>query len=93
MAVELGGFMAEAFRNAVRHADATAIWVTGRITDHDGFLAVQDNGRGFDAAASSDGHFGLVGMRERASILAATFELESKVTEGTVVSLTWKDAP
>lgn len=92
MAVELGGFMTEAFRNAVDHADATAIWVTGRITDHDGFLAVQDNGRGFDPDSSSDAHFGIVGMRERAAILSATFELDATIGEGTVISLNWKDA-
>ncbi len=91
IATELGAFMTEAFRNALKHADATAIWVTGRITEHDGFLAVQDNGSGFDANDSVDGHFGLVGMRERAAVITATFELDTSPGEGTVVSMTWKD--
>jgi signal transduction histidine kinase len=91
IAVELGAFMAEAFRNALVHSDATAIWITGRLTDHDGFLAVQDNGRGFDDNQPLDQRFGLIGMRERAAIIGATFELEPTPGEGTVVSMTWKD--
>jgi signal transduction histidine kinase len=93
IAIELGGFVTEAFRNALRHANATAIWITGRITDHDGFLAVQDNGVGFDRDEASHGHFGLVGMKERASVIAADFELDTTPGEGTVVSMTWKDGP
>ncbi|GMQ93970.1 MAG: hypothetical protein BMS9Abin12_1452 [Acidimicrobiia bacterium] len=91
IAVELGAFMTEAFRNAIRHANATAIWVTGRITEHDGFLAVQDNGSGFDADEPTDGRFGLVGMRERAAIIPASFELDTSPGQGTVVSMTWED--
>jgi signal transduction histidine kinase len=91
IAVELGAFMAEAFRNALVHSEATAIWVTGRMTDHDGFLAVQDNGTGFEADQSTDQRFGIVGMRERAAIIGATFELEATSGEGTVVSMTWED--
>lgn len=91
IAAELGAFLAEAFRNALDHAGATAIWVTGRITDHDGFLAVRDDGCGFDAEAPAEGRFGLVGMQERAAILTATFELDTAPGEGTVVSLTWEN--
>ena len=91
IAVELKAFITEAFRNALQHANATAIWITGRITDHDGFLAVQDNGEGFDGDQSTDGHFGLVGMRERAAIITASFELDTTPGGGTVVSMTWKD--
>jgi len=61
------------------------------VNDRGGFLAVQDNGDGFESTQSNEGHFGLVGMRERAAIVAATFELESTPGEGTVVSMTWKD--
>lgn len=91
IAAELGAFITEAFRNALKHANPTAIWITGRITDHDGFIAVQDNGDGFDGGQTEDGRFGIVGMEERAAIIPATFELESSPGNGTVVSMTWKD--
>jgi signal transduction histidine kinase len=91
IAIELGAFISEAFRNSLTHSEATAIWITGRITEHEGFLAVQDNGAGFDRDDSTDGRFGIVGMRERAAIIGATFELETGPGEGTVVSMTWKD--
>lgn len=90
IAAELGAFLTEAFRNAIEHAEASAIWITGRVTDHDGFLAIQDNGTGFDSTASNDRRFGLVGMEERAAMIPATFELETEPGTGTVVSLTWK---
>jgi signal transduction histidine kinase len=92
IATEVEAFMSEAFRNALTHSEATAIWVTGRITEYEGFLAVQDNGAGFDGESFADGHFGLVGMRERAAIIGATFELETEPGAGTVVSMTWKDS-
>ncbi len=91
IAAELGAFITEAFRNALEHANATAIWITGRVTDHDGFLAVQDNGDGFDDNHSKDDRFGLIGMAERAAIITASFELDTTPGEGTVVSMTWKD--
>ena len=91
IAAELAAFMTEAFRNAVRHAGATAIWVTGRITEDEGFLAVQDNGDGFDPDSIDPSRFGLIGMRERAAMISGEFELESTPGSGTVVSMTWKD--
>jgi signal transduction histidine kinase len=91
LAAELGAFITEAFRNAHEHANATAIWITGSVNDQGGFLAVQDNGDGFDSTQPNEGHFGLVGMRERAAIIPASLELKSTPGDGTVVSMTWKD--
>jgi signal transduction histidine kinase len=66
----------ESLTNIVKHAHATRVSVL--LTRKDGSVAavVEDDGRGFDAAASADG-FGIVGMRERVAALGGRLEVES----------------
>jgi two-component system CheB/CheR fusion protein len=47
-------------------------------------IEVRDDGQGFDAGASSDGH-GLETMRRRALELGGRIEITSRPGEGTVV--------
>ena len=79
----------EALTNIRKHAAATEVgvhldyrWL--RLT-----VTVTDNGRGFDAGRERTqiGHWGLLGMRERASRIGARFSVESKRQSGTVVTL------
>jgi signal transduction histidine kinase len=54
-------------------------------------LRIRDNGRGFeepDVFSSLGGHFGLIGMRERAERLGGELRLESRPGEGTEVEVT-----
>jgi signal transduction histidine kinase len=54
------------------------------------FLRIVDNGRGFeqqDAFASQGGHFGLIGMRERAERLGGELRLASQPGGGTEVEV------
>ena len=76
----------EALTNVIRHAEATQAIVSVE-PDGDGILVcVTDNGRGMDLeAAVAQGHFGLVGMRERASLLLAPLEIRSAPGQGTTV--------
>jgi signal transduction histidine kinase len=60
---------AEALRNAVRHGAARSVFVA--LSGAPVRLEVQDDGRGFDPAASSSGGFGLTSMRERAEGLGS----------------------
>jgi signal transduction histidine kinase len=49
-------------------------------------LRVQDDGRGFDPASENrDGHFGLVGMRERAREIKGDLRIQSEPGSGTQV--------
>ena len=78
----------EALANALRHADASEIEVTLTYTVADARLRVQDNGRGFaPEAAVPPGHFGLIGMRERARRSGAQLTLHSGPERGTEVIL------
>ncbi len=48
---------------------------------------IEDDGVGFDAenASTRERGIGLLGMRERASLISAEFELESAAGEGTSI--------
>ena len=67
----------EALANVARHAQAGHVLV--QFTDDgDGLsLRVADDGRGFDPDAVRDGHYGLIGMRERAALLGGGLTVES----------------
>jgi signal transduction histidine kinase len=80
----------EALTNAEKHAHASHVVV--RVTRDEGALelALEDDGRGFDVAASpgaGDGHLGLTLMRQRAEDAGAALELDSEPGAGTVVKL------
>ena len=80
----------EAVGNTVRHAAATRVTLTldGGSVDGRLRLTVADDGRGFDAAsAPPPGHFGLIGMRERAARIGATLEVDSHPGRGTAVQV------
>jgi len=83
----------EAVLNAVKHADTRSLLVAlDRTATHRVQLLVKDDGAGFDAAVSSQpGHFGVVGMQERAAHISATLNLETAPGSGTAVLVTIDD--
>lgn len=81
----------EAILNAARHAQAAHIDVLLAYEQGRVHLTVADDGCGFpesraDRSASS-GHFGLVGMKERAKAIGATLHIETKADIGTTILL------
>ncbi|MHB8576962.1 MAG: GAF domain-containing sensor histidine kinase [Dehalococcoidia bacterium] len=79
----------EALTNVARHAAATSVSVLLSVDEAPGGrlrLSVEDDGRGFDAEAPP-GHFGLVGMRERARLLGGGLQIASTPDAGTRVEL------
>src|SRR5262249_46886681 len=82
---------AEALRNAYRQADARQIEVRIHYDDAPSGMRVRDDGKGIDAAIRGHerpGHFGLVGMRERAEGIGGSLDVLSEMSRGTVVDLT-----
>jgi signal transduction histidine kinase/ligand-binding sensor domain-containing protein len=78
----------EAITNAVKHSGADVVRVTLESAANQTRLTIHDNGGGFDSdmvAAPHDGHYGVVGMRERARQIGAQFTLQSSPGEGTTV--------
>jgi signal transduction histidine kinase/ligand-binding sensor domain-containing protein len=80
----------EALTNAVKHAEARQIEVRLRYGQDAVGVSVSDDGRGFEPDrldAARAGHFGLVGMRERASRVGAALTIDSRPGQGTRVDL------
>jgi nitrate/nitrite-specific signal transduction histidine kinase len=78
----------EAIQNAVKHADASNIWVTLGAADQDVELRIRDDGAGFDSSQPSpEGHYGLSIMRERAYIGGGSLDLKSAPGEGTSLTV------
>jgi signal transduction histidine kinase len=81
----------EAVTNALKHAGATRIAIKLHLEARNLRLRIGDNGRGFNAQdvfSSRAGHFGLIGMRERAQRLGGELRLASNPGEGTEVEVT-----
>jgi signal transduction histidine kinase/ligand-binding sensor domain-containing protein len=82
---------AEALRNAFRHAQARRIEVNIRYDERELTLQVRDDGKGMDPKSLAEykpGHFGLPGMRERATVIGGKLDVWSEVGSGTEVELT-----
>ena len=75
----------EALHNCVRHAEASMVRVTVRQEPDRLLLAIQDDGRGFNA--QQDRGLGLLGMQERVSHLGGTFSVESEPGRGAILCI------
>lgn len=89
MVGDLTSIVTEATRNAHGHSGASKILVTGRIDRSHGTCSVIDDGKGFDPGHEPEGHFGLIGMRERAEKIGARIEFDSEPGRGTTVTIEW----
>ena len=81
----------ELLRNAFRHAQANQIEADIRYEDRLLRVLIRDDGKGIEPevveAGGRDGHWGLLGMRERAKQIGARLEFWSEAGAGTEVEL------
>jgi len=76
----------EALTNVARHAKANHIVVDLRTKDDQLVLSVSDNGKGFDISGISESKaLGVAGMRERASLVGGTLDVQSWLNTGTQI--------
>jgi signal transduction histidine kinase len=75
----------EALTNIVKHADAARVSIV--VTQRAGSVGaiVEDDGRGFDPERDANGGIGLIGMRERVSLLDGSMTIESAQGKGTTL--------
>jgi ligand-binding sensor domain-containing protein/signal transduction histidine kinase len=81
----------EALTNAMKHARAKKIHIELSFQPKYIRLRIQDDGCGFETnnkSHSGDGHFGLIGMQERAERLKGQLELNSRPGAGTEIIIT-----
>lgn len=81
----------ECLTNIARHAQADKVWIT--ISDQEGrlFIEIKDNGVGFNTnvIGKNAGHYGLLGMQERARLVGGEMKVSSD-SNGTTIAI---DAP
>jgi signal transduction histidine kinase len=71
----------EALHNVVKHARATAVWIRFQRKADSICCCIRDNGTGFDpvsiAVRQGEQGFGLIGMRERLSVVGGSMQINS----------------
>jgi len=82
----------EGLSNIQRHAQATQAMLKIEFSPEQITLTISDNGRGFEppespAEFAPSGHFGLLGLYERAELIGAKLEIFTMPMEGTSVVL------
>jgi signal transduction histidine kinase len=80
----------ECMNNVIRHAQASEVTVRFLFDQSSALLEVEDNGIGFESPSdwvelARNGHFGLVGMRERSESIGGQMEVCSGENGGTIV--------
>lgn len=83
----------EALNNVAKHAQAQKVTVTLSLKQPEALLMVEDDGRGFDPAAvqprdDRQGGWGLMGIRERATLVGGHVEILSRPGSGTRLVVT-----
>lgn len=89
----------QSLANVIRHAKATEVHVRFSFDAEEAHLEISDNGRGFEVPSNwidfvRQGHYGLAGAAERASVLGGTFRVQSRSGSSTTIRviIPWKDA-
>ncbi|WP_336122688.1 sensor histidine kinase [Paenibacillus polysaccharolyticus] len=80
--------LSESLMNIARHAQANLITVTTSQSNNKFNLNIVDNGQGFNTGhiGKLHGHYGLIGIQERARLIGGSIEIESN-EKGTTVHL------
>ena len=91
VAITLYRVIQEAFNNIVKHAKAKNVKISLLLKEGEINFTIEDDGMGFDADAffkeANVGKFGLRGMRERTDLLNGKFSLQSKLKNGTKITV------
>jgi two-component system, NarL family, sensor histidine kinase YdfH len=77
----------EGLANVARHAGARQVRIRASVKEAGLQVVVQDDGKGFapEQAVGQQGHYGLLGLRERARLAGGTMEIESRPGQGTTL--------
>ena len=84
--VALYRILQESLNNVSRHADAESVHISVEVTSDVLEMRVRDDGEGFEMGSASE-HFGLRIMAERAEAIGASLHVDSRLGEGTTVSV------
>lgn len=89
--------VSEGLSNVARHARARKAEIQLAVTDQELVAEIRDDGVGFEPyqGAIQTGHYGLLGMRERARLAGGSLEIQSSPGSGTllIMRLPIRDVP
>jgi two-component system sensor histidine kinase UhpB len=82
----------EALNNIAKHAQADRVEISLVKRDSRIFASIQDNGKGFDLdrvlhPESPERGFGIIGMKERVSLLGGQIDIQSRLRFGTLIHI------
>jgi signal transduction histidine kinase len=82
----------ETVNNAIKHAKADNIMVKLKETHEGVYTSITDDGAGFDLESvmrnyETRGSLGMINLRERAESVGGEFSMESKIGQGTYISI------
>ncbi|MGC9198562.1 MAG: sensor histidine kinase [Acidobacteriaceae bacterium] len=79
----------EALANAVTHSDARRIVLAVDFSESHATITIEDDGTGFDpeVGMGTEGHYGLIGMRERVKLVGGQLSIVSHRGQGTAVTI------
>jgi len=86
----------ESLQNTIRHAQAQHAWIDVTYRENGMEISIRDDGKGFHVpvhptAFVKKGHFGLIGLQERAELINAVLKIQSSPGTGTstIIQLLW----
>ncbi len=88
--VSLYRAISECLNNIVKHAKADSVFVSCKSDNEFCTTVIRDNGVGFnqfDISGDTDRHFGIKVMEERINLIGGTILIDSKINEGTCVTI------
>lgn len=77
----------EIFNNMKKHAEASLITLRFARQAGEMVITIRDNGIGFDPTVIPAGHYGMIGMKERASLLGGSLEIHSEIGSGSAFTI------
>jgi NarL family two-component system sensor histidine kinase YdfH len=80
--------LTESLSNIAQHAQAKSVIITAHCAADHFTLTIQDDGVGFVTESVPSGHYGLLGIKERARLIGATLAIQSVPEQGTTIQLT-----
>ncbi len=84
---ELWRIVQEGLHNVAKHANADRVNLRYEIAGPTALVELRDDGCGFVPRQATSGHYGLVGMRERADAIGAQLEITSTPGRGTTIRI------
>jgi len=78
----------EAINNIKQHASAKNIRIELRFVPDRVQLVIEDDGKGFRTHEIPQGHYGVIGMKERVKLLGGKINISSSPSVGTIIEVT-----